>query len=151
MTRFTFTWWLLASALFGTGCASTRRRRRQARAPRGRSVTVEATGYCKCGSCCGWKRNWLGRPVYTSGSLKGKPKEVGITASGTMAQPFHTIAADTDVYPFGTKMFVPGYGWGVVEDVGGAIKGERIDLFFPSHQDALEWGRKEVTIEVILP
>ena len=42
-----------------------------------------------------------------------------------------TIAADTKYYPFGTRMFVPGYGWGVVQDRGGAIKGRsRIDLYF---------------------
>ncbi len=61
-----------------------------------------------------------------------------------------TIAADTKYYPFGTRMYVPGWGWGVVADRGGAIKGpERIDLYFESHQDALKWGRRrlEVTIE----
>jgi hypothetical protein len=61
-----------------------------------------------------------------------------------------TIAADTKYYPFGTRMFVPGWGWGVVVDRGGAIKGpDRIDLYFESHQDALNWGRRsvEVTIE----
>ncbi len=61
-----------------------------------------------------------------------------------------TIAADTKYYPFGTRMYVPGWGWGVVTDRGGAIKGStRIDLYFESHQDALVWGRRniEVTIE----
>ena len=61
-----------------------------------------------------------------------------------------TIAADTKYYPFGTRMYVPGWGWGVVIDRGGAIKGpDRIDLYFESHQDALNWGRRrvEVTIE----
>ncbi|PIE72628.1 MAG: hypothetical protein CSA20_07200 [Deltaproteobacteria bacterium] len=61
-----------------------------------------------------------------------------------------TIAADTRYYPFGTRIYVPGYGWGVVVDRGGAIKGpDRLDLYFESHQKALNWGRKrlEVTIE----
>jgi hypothetical protein len=61
-----------------------------------------------------------------------------------------TIAADTRYYPFGTRMYVPGWGWGVVVDRGGTIKGpDRIDLYFESHQDALHWGRRrvEVTIE----
>jgi hypothetical protein len=61
-----------------------------------------------------------------------------------------TIAADTNFYPFGTRMYVPGYGWGMVEDRGGAIKGvSRIDLYFDSHGDALDWGRQllEVTVE----
>ena len=62
-----------------------------------------------------------------------------------------TIAADTAYYPFGTRMYVPGYGWGVVEDRGGAIKGAtRIDLYFNSHQEALSWGRKKVRVTVEL-
>lgn len=58
-----------------------------------------------------------------------------------------TIAADTAFYPFGTRMYVPGYGWGIVEDRGGAIKGtDRIDVFFRSHRDTLRWGRRQVTV-----
>ena len=58
-----------------------------------------------------------------------------------------TIAADTQFYPFGTRMFVPGWGWGVVKDRGGSIKGpDRIDLYFESHQDALNWGRRRVEV-----
>ena len=60
-----------------------------------------------------------------------------------------TIAADTRYYPFGTRMLVPGYGWGVVSDRGGAIKGrDRIDLYFDSHQDALNWGRRKVKVKI---
>jgi len=60
-----------------------------------------------------------------------------------------TIAADTKYYPFGTRMYVPGYGWGRVEDRGSAIKGAgRIDLFFDSHSQALEWGRKTIKVEI---
>ncbi len=63
-----------------------------------------------------------------------------------------TIAADTKYYPFGTRMHVPGYGWGVVEDRGGAIKGpNRIDLYFDSHSDALLWGRKKVRVVIEYP
>ena len=63
-----------------------------------------------------------------------------------------SIAADTKYYPFGTKMYVPGYGWGVVEDRGGAIKGPtRIDLYFESHQEALTWGRRKVMVKIVLP
>ena len=57
-----------------------------------------------------------------SGPSKGKRKDVGITATGTRAKT-GTIAADTSIYPFGTIMYVPGYGYGRVEDVGSAIKG----------------------------
>lgn len=60
-----------------------------------------------------------------------------------------TIAADTKHYPFGTRMHVPGYGWGVVEDRGGSIKGPaRIDLYFDSHSDALDWGRKKLPVSI---
>lgn len=58
-----------------------------------------------------------------------------------------TIAADTDYYPFGTRMYIPGYGWGTVEDRGSAIRGpDRIDLYFNAHSDALEWGRQRVHV-----
>lgn len=58
-----------------------------------------------------------------------------------------TIAADTRYYPFGTRMYVPGWGWGRVEDRGGAINGpDRIDLFFDSHDDALAWGRQKLQV-----
>lgn len=60
-----------------------------------------------------------------------------------------TIAADTKYYPFGTVMYVPGYGKGVVEDRGSAIKGPgRIDLFFNSHSSAMKWGRRKVVVEI---
>lgn len=60
-----------------------------------------------------------------------------------------TIAADTKYYPFGTRMYVPGYGWGTVLDRGGAIKGpDRIDLYFESHQEALVWGRRRVQVQI---
>ena len=50
---------------------------------------------------------------------------------------------------FGTRMYIPGYGWGIVEDKGGAIKGpDRIDLFFDSHADAIQWGRRKVAVEI---
>lgn len=60
-----------------------------------------------------------------------------------------TIAADTQYYRFGTRMHVPGYGWGVVEDRGGAIKGpERLDLYMDSHSKALRWGRKRLSVAI---
>ena len=63
-----------------------------------------------------------------------------------------TVAADTSYYPFGTRMYIPGYGWGVVEDRGGAIKGpNRIDLYFDSHNEALEWGRQTLQVTIKSP
>lgn len=111
--------------------------------------TMETTAYCACGKCCGWTRNWYGRPVVAAGPRKGHPKKVGLTAGGTKARK-GTIAADTSRYPFGTVMFVEGYGYGIVEDRGGAIRGDRLDLFFPSHGAALQWGRRVLPVTVWL-
>jgi len=63
-----------------------------------------------------------------------------------------TLAADTKYYPFGTRMYVPGYGWGTVADRGKKIKGPtRLDLFFESHDDALEWGKKKLRVAIERP
>ena len=137
---------LVACMLMQTGCT-------RFRPPAGvppRTVTLMTTGYCKCGTCCGWKRNWLLRPVYSYGPLKGKPKKVGMTASGTKARR-GTIAADTRIYPFGTVIYIEGYGYGKVEDRGGGIKGQHVDLFFRTHDQALEWGRKTLEVKVWFP
>ena len=161
--------------IIATGCSSGKATR-----------TMEVTGYCGCGQCCGWERgswtylklNFWNRYV-SEGPRKGK-KYTGHTAAGTKPrepQPgffstdtiIHpwmipvrivffpwfflshdgTIAADTAYYSFGTRMYVPGYGWGVVEDRGGAIKGpRRLDLYFDSHGKALQWGRRQVKVEI---
>ncbi len=58
-----------------------------------------------------------------------------------------TLAADTKYHPFGKRFYIPGYGYGVVEDRGSAIKGPtRLDAFFKSHAKALIWGRKRVYV-----
>ncbi|MCE9615964.1 MAG: 3D domain-containing protein [Lentisphaerae bacterium] len=108
---------------------------------------MAVTGYCKCGDCCGWRRNWFGRPVFTSGPNKGKYKQVGMTASGSMAK-HGTIAADLKLYPLGTIMYIDGYGYGRVEDTGGRVKGQHIDLYFYTHNDALRWGRQARSVKV---
>lgn len=114
-------------------------------------VTMVVTAYCACGKCCAWKRSiwscWL-IPVHSSGPYKGKRKRVGITADGTKAKK-GVIAADISRYPYGTRMYVPGYGWGVVHDRGREITGNRIDVFFEDHEEALKWGRRELTVTVI--
>ena len=108
---------------------------------------VLVTGYCSCGVCCGWRRSWLGLgpPVYSYGPMKGRRKKVGVTARGTVAK-HGTVAADPKVFPFGTRLQIPGYGTGVVEDVGGAINGRHIDVWFPSHEAARLWGRRELKV-----
>jgi len=119
--------------------------------PVGEGPFVLVTGYCNCGQCCGWKRSWfgLGRPVYTYGPMKGSPKEVGRTARGTTAKQ-GTVAADPKVFPFGTRLDIPGYGTGVVEDVGGSIKGRHIDVWFPTHEEAVLWGRRELDVKILV-
>lgn len=109
--------------------------------------TMTVTGYCQCGKCCGWRRTWYGSPVYAYGLLEGRRKVVGMTASGTMAKP-GTIAADTSRYPFGTVMYVKGYGYGRVEDRGSDIQGDRIDLYFRTHRQAQAWGRKTLPVTI---
>jgi len=113
-------------------------------------MLLETTGYCPCGKCCNWRRNWYGRPVIASGPMRGKPKRVGWTASGTRAH-HGTIAADTSVFPYGTIMYVPGYGFGRVEDTGSALKGNHIDLFFRHHSQAVKWGRRRLRVKVWPP
>lgn len=85
------------------------------------------TAYCPCVKCCG--------------------KTDGITASGERAREGVTIAADTSRYPIGTKIVIDGNTY-TVQDRGGAIKGDRIDVFFSSHEAALKFGKqvKEITI-----
>ena len=85
------------------------------------------TAYCGCLKCCG--------------------KTDGITASGEKAVQGVTIATDKSI-PFGTKIHIDGVGERIVQDRGGAIKGNRIDLYFDTHQEALNFGRqtKQVTI-----
>lgn len=94
--------------------------------PQYRSVDVVATAYCPCSKCCG--------------------KSDGITATGVKAKARHTIAADPKFLPYGTKVLFDCNEW-VVEDCGGAIKGEnRIDIFFDTHQEAVNFGKQTFTI-----
>jgi 3D (Asp-Asp-Asp) domain-containing protein len=58
------------------------------------------------------------------------------------------IAVDPSVIPLGARIGVPGYGLGVAADTGGAIVGARIDLWFPTVEQARTWGSRVVTITV---
>lgn len=78
--------------------------------------------------------------------------EYGITYSGVKVKRdlYSTIAADLSVFPIGTILYIPDYGYGVVADKGGAIKGNKIDLFYDSVDDVYsEWGKKELDVHVI--
>lgn len=72
----------------------------------------------------------------------------GVTASGMPAKK-GVIAVDKRVIPFGTKVYVPGYGYAVAGDTGGAIKGNRIDLCYDSKAEAFGWGVRDVTIYIL--
>ncbi|GAA3318014.1 hypothetical protein GCM10020331_019070 [Ectobacillus funiculus] len=76
----------------------------------------------------------------------------GITASGynIKANPnMKMIAVDPSVIPLGSKVWVEGYGYAIAGDTGGAIKGHRIDVLYPSEAAASSWGRKRVKVRVL--
>lgn len=60
-----------------------------------------------------------------------------------------TVAVDPRVIPLGTRLFVEGYGYGRAEDVGSAIKGERIDVYFDTREEAWRWGRRKVKVYLL--
>ena len=89
--------------------------------PSGTSLGVfKITHYCACSICCGEYSN-------------------GITASGTTAQAGRTIAVDPSLIPLGSSVVINGHTY-TAEDTGGAIKGNRIDIFVSSHSEALANG-----------
>lgn len=98
-----------------------------------RTIRMKVTGYCACKKCCG-------------------PNAKGITASGktVYANASRFAAADRSL-PFGTRLVVPGYNGGQavpVLDRGGAIKGQRLDLYFKTHQQARNWGVRYLDVKV---
>ncbi|MEY8319655.1 3D domain-containing protein [Lachnospiraceae bacterium 46-61] len=86
--------------------------------------------------------------VVATGYTPGDPGCTGITYTGTKASR-GTIAVDPKVIPFGTKLYIPGYGYGVAADTGGAIKGNKIDLCYETRTEALNWGIKNITVYVV--
>jgi 3D (Asp-Asp-Asp) domain-containing protein len=103
--------------------------------PRVRTMRMEVTAYCPCTKCCGENAQ-------------------GITASGRDVSYNNSrfVAADTSVLPFHTKLSIPGYSNGATVEVidrGGAIKGNKLDLYFPTHEEALQWGRQWVDVTIV--
>ncbi|MFD1851207.1 hypothetical protein D8M05_12705 [Oceanobacillus bengalensis] len=101
------------------------------------SNTVTATGYTA--------------GVESTGKSSSDPA-YGITYSGVKVTRdlYSTIAADLDVYPIGTILFIPDYGYGVVADKGSAIQGNKIDLYYHTVEDVYQhWGKKEVEVYVV--
>jgi len=60
-----------------------------------------------------------------------------------------TIAVDPAIIPLGTKLYIEGYGEGVAEDTGGAIRGHIIDLYMESEDECWAWGRRIVTVRIV--
>ena len=83
----------------------------------------QVTGYCSCSLC-------------------GGEKEEKLTKAETVPKAAHTIAADPSVIPLGTRIVIDGVSY-VVEDTGKAIKGNRLDIYFDTHEEAVRYGRKE--------
>lgn len=87
----------------------------------------------------------------STGKNPGHPG-FGITYSGVKVKRdlYSTVAADLNVFPIGTILFIPGYGYGVVADKGGAIKGNKVDLYYETVADVYsQWGKKTVDVYVI--
>lgn len=84
----------------------------------------------------------------STGKDVGHP-QYGITYSGVKVRraPVSTIAADPDVFPIGSVLYIPDYGYGVVADTGSAIKGHKIDLYFETTEQVYRlWGKKKVHV-----
>ncbi|WP_371264742.1 3D domain-containing protein [Paenibacillus sp. CF384] len=89
--------------------------------------------------------------VESTGKRPGHP-QYGITYSGVRVRRafVSTIAADPKVFPIGTLLYVPGYGYGIVADTGSAIKGKKIDLYFETRKQVFkQWGKRKVTVKVL--
>ncbi len=83
------------------------------------------SGYCPCAKCCG-------RWAYKRGG--------GWTKTGTRAVYGRTCAVDPSIVPLGASVWVEGIGWLIAEDTGSMVKGLHIDIFFPTHAEALRFG-----------
>ena len=90
-------------------------------------TTYKITAYCPCSKCCG--------------------KTNGMTASGTRATAGRTVAASSK-FAFGTKLNIGGHIY-TVEDRGGAINGNKIDIFVNTHSEALQWGVRYLPVSVV--
>lgn len=74
----------------------------------------------------------------------------GMTSRG-VATRTGVIAVDPRVIPYGSKIYVPGYGWGTALDTGGDIVGNTIDIWMPTRGQCMNWGTKIVKIKVVMP
>lgn len=91
-----------------------------------------------------------GRALYVSATAYSAhdPGNGNRTATGTLVRR-GVIAVDPSVIPLGTRVFIPGYGEAVAEDIGGGIHGQRIDVAFDTHAEALMFGRQDLEIFIM--
>lgn len=87
------------------------------------------TAYCPCVKCCG--------------------KSDGITATGVKATSNRTVAVDPNVIPLGSEIIIDGICY-TAEDVGSAVKGNVIDIFFDTHEEALQFGVQYKNVKVVM-
>ena len=99
------------------------------------------TAYCSCQKCCGYYATIRKTDEYGN--------KIVNTASGSIARQGRTIAVDTSVIPFGTKVLIDGQEY-IAEDRGGAIKGNRIDVYFSNHQDAINFGVQYKNVSILV-
>lgn len=92
-------------------------------------------------------------PVSSGSKKRPGQGNVEYTATGTVAKRnpggYSTIAVDPRVIPLGTKVYVEGYGFAIAEDTGGAIKGSKIDVYFNSYNESINWGVKSVNVYIL--
>ena len=96
------------------------------------TISMRVTAYCPCEKCCG---EWAD----------------GVTANGHVIKPGDCFVAADRRFAFGTEMLIKGYNASKtvkVFDRGGAIKGNKLDVFFHTHQAALEWGVRYIDVKV---
>lgn len=85
---------------------------------------------------------------YEPGPISTGEWSDGLTFTGLKAQR-GVVAVDPTVIPLGTKLYIEGYGEGIAADIGGAIKGNRIDLCFDTYEEAIQWGRRTVKVYIL--
>ena len=72
----------------------------------------------------------------------------GVTATGTIPQEDRTVGVDPDIIPYGTELIINGRPGYVAEDTGGAINGNRLDIYMTDREDCLQFGRQTVRVEI---
>ena len=99
------------------------------------------TAYCSCEKCCG---KWaLNRPKDENG------KDIVYGSTGAILIAGTSIAVDPSVIPYGSHVEINGHTY-TAQDTGGAIQGNRIDVYFDNHQDALNFGVQYVEVFLIV-